>query len=535
MRKIIFFTAFFIFSTFAQKVQFEPNAAIDKRIDEILQTLSSRSDVALPAGFYQQPANYEEIRKFLINVEKSENLTATDKNLLKILKDKYFGNTKLAEIRDDDDVYRLLLNLDLTGQAKFNGDLDAGGIINPKITANLGIFSFYSDLHVSTQYRSDTVWTGGNYEPFRGKTYNAIGGDSSHFRAIDGFRAGISTQTKRTRVDIAVDNLTSGPAAHNRLMLNAVDKPIFYTRIMLDFDKLQYYQIFGILKEFRHYSKYLYYHRVQLPLFENKITLGINASVISGSTADSAKMSEPSAQYFRPDDLNRERKIEPIYIIPFIPYFFAEHYTGDLDNKQIGLDLEVKMPKIARWYAEFFIDDGSAPHTLFNDGWGNKWAITVGTQWYPVIAGKNAIFGFEYCRVEPWVYTHFRGVSTNYEHYGKSIGAELGPNSSQIRGLSQFNFSQKHAVRLEAVYDRFNRKVRGGNIGDVFVYNEVAEDYEIPADNEKKEFLGNDFTKNYTATISYIFRQFSRFEMETSVFYEKENGAGIGVWGGFRF
>jgi len=26
-----------------------------------------------------------------------------------------------------------------------------------------------------------------------------------------------------------------------------------------------------------------------------------------------------------------------------------------------------------------------------------------------------------------------------------------------------------------------------------------------------------------------------RFEMETSVFYDDENGAGIGVWGGFRF
>jgi hypothetical protein len=115
------------------------------------------------------------------------------------------------------------------------------------------------------------------------------------------------------------------------------------------------------------------------------------------------------------------------------------------------------------------------------------------------------------------------------------MGAQLGPNSAQIRGLSQFNFSQKHAIRLEAVHDRFNRNVRGGNIGDVFVYPDVAKIYDIPADSEKKEFLGSGFTKNYTVTLSYIFRQFHRFEMETSVFYDDENGAGIGVWGGFRF
>jgi len=319
-------------------------------------------------------------------------------------------------------------------------------------------------------------------------------------------------------------------------MLNIVDKPIFYTRAAINFDRLQYYQIFGILKELQFYDKYIYYHRVQVPFIDNKLTLGINASVISGSTGNAETMAEPHGQVFPDHDLNIERRIEPVYMIPFVPYFFAEHFVGDLDNKQIGLDVELKMPAMARWYAEFFIDDGGTPFTLFSNDWVNKWAITVGTQWFPVIAGRNAIFGFEYCRVEPWVYTHFRGSATNHAHYGQNIGAELGPNSAQIRGLSQFAFSQRHATRFEFVHNRYNRNARGGSLGDVFVYPWLDEELGLGwHDSEKKEFLGDDYTKEYELTLSHIFRQFQRFEMETSVFYNSDKGVGLGIWGGFRF
>ena len=535
MKKTLVFIALSAFLTFAQRIQFEPNIAVDSRIDEVINMLSSRCGTVPPAGISQQPMNYHELRRWISELENCENLTQTDRQTLEILKNRFDGNTRLAEIKSEDGEYRFLLNLDLTGQTRFHGDFDAKGIINPKIAASLGVFSFYSDIHVLTQFKSDTIWTGGNYQPFQGPTYNTIG-DSSHLRAMDGFRAGISAQTERFRFDVAVDNLTSGPAVHNRLMLNITDKPIFYTRAALDFGRLQYYQIFGILKELQFYNKFIYYHRAQVPFFDNKLTLGINASVISGATGNSATMYEPHGQVFPEDQLNRSRSIEPIYMIPFIPYFFAEHYVGDLDNKQIGLDIELRLPETARWYAEFFIDDGSTPHTLFNDSWVNKWALTVGTQWFPIIAGRNAVFGIEYCRVEPWVYTHFRGSATNHAHYGRNIGAELGPNSAQIRGHSQFAFSQRHALRLETVHNRYNREARGGSLGDVFVYPHLAEELQLGwYDSEKKVFLGDDYSKEYEITLTHIFRQFGRFEMESSIFYNSDKGAGIGIWGGFRF
>ena len=544
MKKTIAFTALFAFSVFGTGIRFEPNAPADKRTDEIINMLSSRCQTPPPAGFFQQPMNFEAIRRWIARVEECENLTLTDRQTLEILKKRFSGGdgASLAKIEGDDGNYRVVLNLDLSADARFYGDLDAMGIINPRIAANLGMFSFYSDIYVLTQFRSDTTWDQhGNYQPWRGPTFNVLGDPPSHLRAMDGFRAGLSAQNERFRFDVAVDYLTSGPAAHNRLMLNITDKPVFYMRAALDFGRLQYFKVFGMLKELQFYNKYLYYHRVQVPFFDERLTLGINASVISGSTGDRNTMSEPQGQHFSDYDLNRRRNIEPIYMIPFVPYFFAEHFVGDLDNKQIGFDLELRMPQIARWYFEFLIDDGRAPHELFSDWWGNKWALTVGTQWFPVIAGRNLIFGLEYCRVEPWVYTHFRGAATNNAHYGRSIGAELGPNSAQIRANSQFNFSQRHALRLDWTHNRFNRSVRGGSLGDVFVYPNTVEElarmgiYGVLADSETKRFLGDGYSKNYEISLSHIFRQFGRFEMESSVFHNSDKGAGIGVRGGFRF
>lgn len=539
--KVIAILISIIFLSFAEMVIFEPNAKIDDRIAIILQTLSARSGVAVPSGIFQQPMNYAEIRDFLDKVEKSEKLTQTDKEFLAILQKKYSGNNGFFGFSDGDGKRRILANLDLTGSFrsdfKDSAKLDAYGMISPRITANLGIISFYSDMDLWTQYRSDTVWYGHDYQPFHGQTFNLIGSDdSAHIRAMDGFRGGISAQFKYARIDIAVDNLTSGPAVYNKLILNAVDKPIFYTRFMLDFKRIQYYQIFGVLQELKNYNKFLYYHRAQIPFWNNKITLGLSASIISGSIADSATMAEPHGQVHR--TLNRERKVEPVYMIPLLPYVFAEHYGGDLDNKQMAIDIELKLPQIARWYVEFLIDDAESPNTIFNNWWGNKWALTFGTQWFPVIAGKNTIFNLEYCRVEPWVYTHFDGVATNYEHYGKSIGAELGPNSAQIRGLSQIYLTHKHGVKLEAVHNRYNRNVRGGNIGDVFVEDgiyDIYPNYDGTIDSKTKEFLGKNYTTEYEITLSHLFRQFSRYEMETSIYYNNRKGIGIGLWGGFRF
>jgi hypothetical protein len=540
MQKIILILSVFVSIIFGETVFFEPNVKIDSRIDLIVQTLSSRSGVAVPSGFSQQPFDYYQIRNFLLEVEKCQNLTQTDKEFLKILQDKFSGDSRIFGF-EDGAVKRILVNLDLSGDIRANikdsASLDAKGVISPRISANLGAVSFYSEMDVWTQYRSDTAWYGEDYQPFHGQTYNLIGDRPSHFRAADGFRGGISTQFKSARIDVAVDNLTSGPAMHNRLIMNAVDKPIFYTRVALDFKKMQYYQVFGLLREINLYNKYLYYHRLQFPFFDGRFVFGINESIVSGSTADDQTMAKPHpSQHLAPWHLNRDRKIEPVYMVPLLPYVFAEHYGGDLDNKQIALDFELKLPQIARWYMEFLIDDCQSPLEMFNDQWGNKWAVTLGTQWFPVIAGKNAVFGLEYCRVEPWVYTHFYGVANNYEHYGKGIGAELGPNSAQIRGLAQYYFSQKHGLQFEIIHNRFNRSVRGGNIGDVFRYYYLDSEKEhLPADTEKKEFLGKDYQKSHEISLSYLFRQFKRFEMKASAIYNSEKGAGMEFSGGFRF
>jgi hypothetical protein len=99
--------------------------------------------------------------------------------------------------------------------------------------------------------------------------------------------------------------------------------------------------------------------------------------------------------------------------------------------------------------------------------------------------------------------------------------------------MSQFAFSQRHALRLEVVHNRHNRDARGGSLGHVFVYPEWG--LGVEADSERKHFLGDNYTKEHEVTLSHLFRQFGRFEMTSGIFHNSQKGAGVGIWGGFRF
>ena len=45
-------------------------------------------------------------------------------------------------------------------------------------------------------------------------------------------------------------------------------------------------------------------------------------------------------------------------------------------------DVNLLWPADFRWYAEFFLDDMLAPWKIFSSDFGNKWALTVGGQYF---------------------------------------------------------------------------------------------------------------------------------------------------------
>lgn len=53
------------------------------------------------------------------------------------------------------------------------------------------------------------------------------------------------------------------------------------------------------------------------------------------------------------------------------------------------------------------MDDILSPLKIFTDDWGNKWAATLGMQYFGSLFGRDFTVNAEYSHVEPWVYTHF--------------------------------------------------------------------------------------------------------------------------------
>ena len=95
----------------------------------------------------------------------------------------------------------------------------------------------------------------------------------------------------------------------------------------MDLAAFQYVHTFGLLRTQKDKSKYFYTHRLDFPFFKDKVIIGINEVIINGSTAEKAQTDSLKATHY-----GEERTWEWVYMIPFIPYAFAEHYVGDRDN-----------------------------------------------------------------------------------------------------------------------------------------------------------------------------------------------------------
>jgi len=87
---------------------------------------------------------------------------------------------------------------------------------------------------------------------------------------------------------------------------------------------------------------------------------------------------------------------EPVYMIPFVPYVFVEHYAGEGTIRRLSFDATLNWPDKTRFYGEFFIDDMTAPWSLFSSDWGNKWAFTIGGQYFGAIMNKDISATAEY-------------------------------------------------------------------------------------------------------------------------------------------
>lgn len=513
--------------------EYSPNVRNNREIDLFLVRIANRYDISLPNTFYSKPMHTSEILQFLNSVDSldsagllTEQESFRSKNLHKIIS----GSRNVIRWKMDKWDTENYVNLKLFGQAtpqyQEEGDVYLKGAINPSFKGCKGNISYFSEVNVWTEYQTITPYVKHGYQPFNGNAYNLYGRvTTSSIRSSDIFRGGIHYQGKRIDLETAVDYLRQGPAIFYSLTFSGTHSPVTYFRARMDLNALEYTHTIGLLRTQKDKPKYLYTHRLNIPLFKRRVIVGINEVIINGSTAEKAQTDSLKLELY-----DEERSWEWAYMIPFIPYSFAEHYVGDRDNAILSFDITASLPKNFYWYFEFFIDDISSPFTLFSNDFGNKWALTLGGQYFGLIAGRDLTITTEYSRIEPWVYTHFYGGSHRYTHYGRSLGSDIGPNSAALRFQADYAIGKQNSIGMFIEDIRKDSLSRGGSIRDVF------QGYESSSpDSKVKEFLGKGTSRLTKGGIIWHLMPFGLFSLTTEMAYDSDDKFSFDIYGGFSF
>ncbi len=511
---------------------YSPSLGKNSELDQFILRISRRYNVDIPRSFYSKPMHAAEVMHFLNAVDSLDNagiLTKQESFRYKKLYEIVSKKRRLFKMKKPEWETENYVNLSLFGKIapyyQNHTDVHLKGIFNPKASGATGKLSYFLDVDVWTEYSSDTAYPISSYQPYDGNPYNLSGRvKTSSIRSSDMFRGGISYIGRRIDLETAVDYLRLGPAVYYPLTLSGEGSPVTYFRARMDLAAFEYVHTFGLLRTQKDKPKYFYTHRLNFPLFKDKVLFGINEVIINGSTAGKAQTDSLKEGCY-----DEERTWEWVYMIPFIPYVIAEHYVGDRDNAILSFDLEVSFPRNFRWYIEFFLDDMASPLTIFSDDFGNKWAMSVGSQFFGTLLERDITVSLEYSRIEPWVYTHFYGGSHRYSHYGQSLGSSMGPNSDAFVFMGEYAVGIRNSLGLFLKNTR-KGSGRGSSYKDVFQQKESSN-----PDSEKKTFLGDDYNRITTFGLFWKLMPFGIFNVTAEAYFNSEKRVGFTAYGGFTF
>jgi len=495
----------------------------NKYIDEYLYRMSSRYDIPLPPNFFNQPMTSQEINTFLSALDSlnlQSKLSTQEAAQLRRVDATINGTHSLYTYRDTtrDLLTRVRLNLsgDLNASSKDSTDLYIRGMASPRIEGNIRKLSYYAEMNIWTDYRSDTIYHMSSYNPYDGIPYNIYNEkDSAHIRSSDLPRGGIYLDASPFQAATGIDYLRVGPCIYNPLMFSGDAPPETFGRLWMDLGIAKYTHTAGLLKSQKDRDKFFYTHRLEFTLWKKRIRLGINESIVYGSTTN--QPGDP----VNPKDTGVIRNWEWTYLIPFVPFKFVEHYNGDRDNALISGDIDVMYPQNYRWYGEFLIDDMESPWQLFTSNFHNKWAYTIGMQWFGRMMDRDVVAGCEYTHIEPWVYTHFNGGSHRWDNYNQPLGSQLGPDAEQLRCDLRTDLTDKFSAGFSFIYTGRDPSARGGKITDVFQDSVSPVNH---GDSNIKTFLGSQAVRSVMPALTGRFNPLGQFWIDALVGYDSQAG-----------
>ncbi|MEE9466635.1 MAG: hypothetical protein V3W14_13790 [Candidatus Neomarinimicrobiota bacterium] len=152
-------------------------------------------------------------------------------------------------------------------------------------------------------------------------------------------------------------------------------------------------------------NRYLAAHRLELD-WPRHFTLGFNEAVVYG-----------------------ERGIETLYLLPFVSFWSAQHYLGDLDNTQISLDLTWRPHDNLKVFGVFLMTEW-APQITFKKLNRNWFAWQGGAEARSLLRPNDRL-AFEASWTDHRVYRHKFPINDYYSH-SSPLGHWMGPHAQSI-------------------------------------------------------------------------------------------------------
>ena len=172
------------------------------------------------------------------------------------------------------------------------------------------------------------------------------------------------------------------------------------------------------------------------------------------------------------------KRLEPYYMMPFMPVAFGQSLLGDYDNLAIQGTVALKLPYLTLYGVGFMDEVQPADVANLFSSLTQQFAFQFGAQ---VLIPRLPFttFQFQYTKIEPYAYTHYaqkafqgsrRGYGTiniSWMNNGKNLGYYLPPNSDeflfQIEGqpLPGWHFALGYKHIRHGDGDRTRRQVEG--------------------------------------------------------------------------
>lgn len=230
-------------------------------------------------------------------------------------------------------------------------------------------------------------------------------------------------------------------------------------------------------RDVRDQPKYLAAHRIDIPLFDGRTSIGFTDIIVYGG-----------------------RSVELAYLLPVNFFWSAEHALHDRDNSLLSVDIKSTLVKNITVYGAVLIDELRFGE-LGQKWWANKHAVQGGVRWSPHFFGAPIDVQGEFTAIRPWTYTH-KTYFTNYTHNGICLGAPFGPNSQQwFLRMSAYLSRRLHVL---AEYRQLKRGVDGEG---QFWGGDVEHSYTLkdPSFDHKTEWLMGplETTQSYRLSVNY--------------------------------